>query len=396
MTVEAAMECRPLNLPTGLRMDGYGARTAPAIGTLDTLEATVLSLRASHGSVVFVGLDVVAVERPLVDRVHEVVAEVLGTRDVVVAASHTHAGPTGPREGQDPADVILPAVRAAATDAAENHQPVEAWLGIGTVPRDVATNRNDPDLPIDRRLTSLWLRAENGPVGMVWHAGLHPTLLGPDTHEYSADLPGEIRRRVRAHASGTAKPLPVLFLNGTAGDVSTRWVRRARDAEEMHRIGGLLHAAIPTADTPLDIDPITLREVEVTLAPADRNPVRLDALQAQAEEQLRHRLSSGDQRRWESVLEGVARARRNRNREPIEVVAQHLTLGALGLWVLPGEPVSSLSALVPEDDLVVGYGNGYVGYLTQDDDQETYESLAAAVEPAAGPRLIQALGRRHG
>lgn len=396
MTIYAAMASRPLDLPTGLAMDGYGSRTHPSNGTMDRLEATVLSLRAPSGSVVFVGLDVVAVARPLVDRIRDVIVEILGTSEVVVAASHTHAGPAGPREGRDPADVILPTVRAAALQVVEQHRPVQPWLGVGAIPDGVATNRNDPELPIDRRLTSLWLYAEQDLVGLVWHAGVHPTVLGPDMLQYSADLPGEVRRRVRAGTGNPATELPVLFLNGTAGDVSTRWVRQARDVDEVRRIGGLLHAAMPGGDQLLDLDPVVLRDADVTLDPVEADPVRLDALQSRAERQIRLARSAGERRRWESVLEGVAHARRTEHGVPVEVVVQHLALGTLGLWILPGEPVTSLAGLVPEGDLVVGYANDYVGYLTHDDDEDTYESLAAAVEPSSGARLIEAVGPRHG
>lgn len=394
MTMRAGMGHSRMELPPGLPMDGYGARRSPATGTRDPLEATVLLVADDLCTTVVVSLDLVAVGSSLVERVQRCVHEWVPEAHVMIAATHTHAGPSGVRSavaGEAVTEAIIDAVRISARNAAATAEAVDAQIGVGELPAGVATNRNTPEAAIDRRLTVLELtRYDGSRVGLLWHTGVHPTVLGPDNLEYSADLPGEVRRRMRNSDE------PVLFLNGAAGDVSTRFTRRDRNENELERLGELLNGALPATGHSIVLSPVVVRERTVTLAVAHHDRDHAEQLRRATEQRLTStQLGTGDRRRLESVLEGLLKVQRGPQKGgSIQARVQVLRMGGLVLICLPGEPVSALSLHQPEDaavtSLVVGYANGYIGYLTSQPDDYAYETLASQVETGSGAHLMAA------
>lgn len=392
MTARAGMAHSRIDVPAGLAMDGYKRRRSPAAGTRDPLEATALYVADEHGAAVLVSLDLVSVGAGLVDLLRRRIREEVDVVGALVAATHTHSGPAGVRASPEDGtviDAVVDAVRDSVARAAGSAAPAQARVGTGELPAGVATNRNDPAAPIDRRLTLIRLSGVDGSViGRIWHTGVHPTVLGPDNLHYSADLPGEVRRRLRRDDE------PVMFLNGPAGDVSSRFVRRGRDSDELERLGGLLCRALPPTDRPIRLSPVVSAERVVTLQPADRNSEQAAQLRPRTERELEsEELTAGERRRLESVLEGLARLDQYPPQDSrVEAPVQVLRLGDLVLAGIPGEVVSALSFLRAEHSdetfLLVGYANGYIGYLTTPTDEPTYETLVSHVDAGAGVRLM--------
>ncbi|MGH8883243.1 MAG: hypothetical protein ACRD0P_38860, partial [Stackebrandtia sp.] len=258
------------------------------------------------------------------------------------------------------------------------------------MPATVATNRNDPAAPIDRRLTLIRLLGTDGTlVGLLWHTGVHPTVLGPDNLQYSADLPGEVRRRLRRRDE------PVMFLNGPAGDVSSRFVRRSRDGAELERLGGLLYEALPPTRRPIALAPVMGAERRLAVRAAHHDSKQTEQLRKRTLRNLQPQgLTGGERRRLESVLEGLARLNRHQQ-DDVEAEVQVVRLGDLVVAAVPGELVSALSRMRTKQPgvtlLLVGYANGYLGYLTEPrSDETTYETLVSRVDSGVGERLITA------
>ena len=112
----------------------------------------------------------------------------------------------------------------------------EAKLGVAvTKVEGVATDRIDPSRAIDNSATLLvFARSLGKPCGLL-HYAVHPTVLGPDNLLITRDLVGFAVDRVeRALGMKTC-----LFLNGAAGNVSTRFTRRAQSFQEAERLGSL-------------------------------------------------------------------------------------------------------------------------------------------------------------
>jgi len=82
---------------------------------------------------------------------------------------------------------------------------------------DIATSRLDQ--PLDPELGVLKVTAIDGrPVALVWNYAIHGTALGHGNFQISGDLMGDASARLERETG-----VPVLFINGAAGDVSPKW-----------------------------------------------------------------------------------------------------------------------------------------------------------------------------
>src|SRR5262249_42779962 len=76
-------------------LQGFGARTEPATGVLDQLEARAIVFQDGRRRVAILAADLLGLDRGSVDRIRAAVTAGCGllAEDLVVVCSHTHAGP---------------------------------------------------------------------------------------------------------------------------------------------------------------------------------------------------------------------------------------------------------------------------------------------------------------
>jgi hypothetical protein len=93
------------------------------------------------------------------------------------------------------------------------------------LPRRAALRAPDPKGPRDETVHVLTFTDPAGqPVALLWSYACHPVSF-PEPTRVSADFPGVVRQALRAaHGAG----LPVLFLQGCAGDIRPRELGRPR------------------------------------------------------------------------------------------------------------------------------------------------------------------------
>ena len=253
---------------------------------------------------------------------------------------------------------------------------------------DLASRRHLPELrAIDIPVDVLVVSSEGQVAGMIVISPVHPTVLPYDNHSASADLSGGIRRALRTPTRW------VVAATGPAGDISTRHTRRGRDEHEIDRLGALvadrLRGRVLPADAP----------GSMTLIPPVSASVLLMAKQpAEAVIPGDGGVTSG---RSLSVLEQGRRIARDlmaRDRShPYEIEVQVLALGAVTLVAVPGELFLELGeriragAAAPGIDVVVlGYANGYLGYLPSRDTPTSYETLVSPVAKGSGELVVAA------
>lgn len=407
----AGSASRPFPVAPGTTMAGYMARTGPSIGTHDELVVSALALTSRDDELVIVGVDLAAVDDALVVEIATAVG--LSTDRLILCASHTHSGPAGVVARLHPADEDRsnPELRAAfiticvdaIVEARATSEPVQLLLGT-TETRELAANRNDPVGPYDPRVTTLATRRPDGSYSAVLvHFACHPTILGAESRFISAEFPGVLRRALRARLTVDNSFPTALYVNGAAGDVSTRFTRRAQNFTEVERVGvGLANAAI---DALAHAQPLS-----TSLRHADRDVILTPrSASAQVEEMQPDTVSSTapstDAARRLAVTrsQGTILLQRLLEADPGAIRTTFRlhawAVGELALVAVPAELFASLGARViarsPLSTLVLGYANGYVGYLADRAayEKDTYEALASPYVAGAGEQCAEAACR---
>ena len=397
----------PFPVAVGTILAGYMARTGPATGTHDETAVGALVLEREGGRLAIVAADVAAVDAALVD---EVAGEAgLDRSEVVLCASHTHGGPAGIVSRLHPAlpDRLDPELRAsfvaacaaAIRTARARGEPVEVLVGAAETD-GIAANRNDPAGPYDPRLSVLATRRRDGSLrALLVHFACHPTVLGAENRLISADFPGALRRTLAATLGHGDDGPAVLFVNGAAGDVSTRFTRRGQDFAEVERLGASLAASATLALAGAQAVDGAIRYRRSTVSLPPRSPDEIAALAARPMDEAASTLGPAERRRMETRRQGAALlaglAQADAEVMPTALDLEAWLLGDVALVAVPGELFASLGQRIVAASppaLVLGYANGYVGYLADEPAYEagTYEALASPFSAGTGERVAEA------
>lgn len=392
-SVRAGWATAEITPDIGCWMGGYGDRTGPATAIHDPLYAHALALGDPAAPFVDVICDLVAVDGALVARVRERVAAAMPPGAVIwLGATHTHSGPDVGRllsvREQAPAVVerIVAGAAAAATEAVRTMHPVRAAWASGAV-QGVASNRDHPGSGEEIVLDLLCLydaeSPNDVPAAVFGSFPCHPTVLSAANYAISADLPGAYRRQLRT-LLGTETW--VGLATGAAGDISTRHLRQGQGFEELERLGRVLAEAARhyiVQANPVRLAPAILREDAVALP--RKEPLNAETLAEAADSLGQQRAAALDAgnvaqaRTLETVLQGIRVAQQSgaapHPQPPTPIIAA-ARLGELALVAVPGELYNRLGAQIRHGAggpvLVLGYTNGYAGYIPT---REAYQSL---------------------
>ncbi|HTF68833.1 MAG TPA: neutral/alkaline non-lysosomal ceramidase N-terminal domain-containing protein, partial [Edaphobacter sp.] len=198
----------------GHEMGGYSARKFPASGTHDPLNATVLVLESGGNSLALVTCDL----RSFVStRVGELARRKFGVKNTIISVSHTHSGPLtwekrSPwyAEAEDKMVEAIGKAKAAMFDADLSVSTGRVYLGFNR--RKVVNGRASmwwrnaeklPSHPLDPLVNVLQVKDAAGKIRAVLvNYACHPSVLGPDNLQFSADYPGAMKRYVESQIPG--------------------------------------------------------------------------------------------------------------------------------------------------------------------------------------------------
>jgi hypothetical protein len=220
-----------LDPPLGIHMAGYGP-TRTSTGTLDPLEARVLALSDGSRTIALITLDLCfTFDEKSMDQIRADVRDKVD--EVIFHASHTHSGPTYSEAPQAVAHAV-PRIEGAIRAAAAAMVPAQIGNGwgqtyIGFNRRYIETDgavqmfwRNEPKIsttfPVDPTVGVIRVDRRDGtPLAILVNYACHPVVLGPDSFNYSADYPGEMRRVVEQAMGHDSM---AFFLQGAPGDIN--------------------------------------------------------------------------------------------------------------------------------------------------------------------------------
>lgn len=396
-----------LDVPDGTRLGGYADREGGASGSLDPLEVAVVTIASGTRRFVWAVADLPCVTADLTAATRSAVVDAVPSSapEVVwLSATHSHAGPdTGCRPGDGPTpapwDTVVPAaVSTAASDAVRAETPARLVVRHGEL-ADVAGQRSGPRPRRSVPFSVIEVRDEERTHGLVVVLPVHPTVLDAGNRATSADLPGAVRRALGT-SLGSAW---CVVATGAAGDVSTRPHRRAQTPAELRRLGELVASqvegllAVPP-DAVVAGGPVAATCARVAVAP------RTDTEPPEPLAELERRIAelpegSPERRTAYTRWQGARLADRARSVRDPRCAVSAVSVGDLRIGALGGEPFLDLAGDWREragrGGVLVGYTNGYLGYLPTADAYASpeYEVLISPCGPGAAEAALAECGR---
>lgn len=385
---------RDLEVVPGEGMGGYADRSQGVEGVLDPLEVHVLTFADDAHRFALVVADLICVNTDIVDRIRAGLLD-LGVDSCWVSATHTHASPEAgctPGGAATPPGLgvrLLEATVAAAKTALADEQDAALAHTRAWVPK-LAGRRNADDtapmeIPVDMVVV-----ADDDVVGVITISPVHPTVLPAANRDVSADLNGGIRRSLATpHRWAVA-------VTGAAGDISTRHTRAGRSAAEIDRL-----AAVVASHVQIEAHGEYESRRNAVRPPVSRT-VRLEPKSAADVDGLPDEPPGAptDERTRVVYEQGLQLARDLAARGRVDdyvVDVQAVGLGDVTLVAVPAELFlalgESIRAATGPDVIVLGYTNGYLGYLPSRDTPPTYETLVSPVRPGSGERVADAAVR---
>jgi hypothetical protein len=403
--------------PSGFPLGGYILRTGVSEGILDPITARLLFSASGKDTLLFITLDWVNIDGRWARGLKEAVEERtgIGSERIVVTATHTHSGPEvldSPGKGEDQRSAYFSDVSERIVEAAgglaDRARDVTPLFGTTRV-TGIGAHRNDPKLPVDDELSCLtFVGTDGADVCRLIVYGCHPTLLGPENLLFSADWVGRGLAEVDRRWGGTS-----VFMNGAAGDVSTRFVRKARGAYELQKYAAIFSDAAGRARdgaSPLVEAGIGLKTIHVPVSYREL-PDPQEAQQAlmtverQITEGRERNQAYGEIRRLESIREAAIVSffltsaggfEKIFGARPMIAPITLVRIGSADMVFLPGEVMSetavSLKKTATRDALsVCGYANDYFGYLSHGKDN--YEASMRLLSSDSVKGMIDAARR---
>lgn len=398
--------------PLGTELGGY-AGYRPCGGVHDPLHCAAVVLEQNHARYALVQLELMCVDEALYERIAQAVLKLnIPKEHLLVCAIHSHAAPQGSVPGEGPLDLVnnsciadrkgftdymLSVVAAAANackEAAGNLEAFQVRAARGTRP-EVGSERHTGAQP-GGDLTVIQCRTESGKNLIIYNFPCHPTVLSADNLLVSADCAGSVEALLDADMT--------VFLNGAAGDISTRFTRRESSFAECGRmrdvtveaVKALLSGTTYTAPEPLQgiHKRITLQSKQVLTEEAARR--QLEGATARWQQAVRDGADAGTVRILKSYVEGAGVnlefARTLSGIRQLQLPVSVFRFCGLDFVSIPGELFSTLQ---PRNVSVIGYANGYYRYICDEGAYEAgyYEALAAIIARGEDEKLMSEIAQ---
>ena len=397
---------REITPPAGMELGGY-AGYRPNSGVHDPLWCKVILLEQAGVRYGLVVLDLMCADESLCTRIAAAVAPLGVSKErLIVSAIHSHAAPAGvyPGEGalarvneaivpENPGfsaymESVVAAAAGACAEAAAGLEPFRLRTASGQMP-PVGSERHTGQ-KIEGTLTLLEFLTESGKKLVFYNFPCHPTVLSAANLLVSADFVGQIGQHLDADL--------MVFANGAAGYISTRFTRRESTFAECAHMGALaadyIRKLLENAK-PVELTPLTGRTAMVTL-PArqveteEKARLQLEEATARWQQAVQAGADPGTARILKSYVEGAGvnleLAHSMVGIREFSVPVTVFRFGGLNFATVPGE---FYSTLLPENVAAICYANGYYRYIADCNayDAGHYEAMAAIVARSGGEIL---------
>lgn len=365
-----------------------------------------------------VSYDLLAVDHLLVDPILDFLKKRgVPKEHVLVSAIHTHSAPGGlwdTEEGclrmagellgdrdEELIAGVLEATYECMAEALDNMEEADLYKAYGEC-GGIGSNRNERHFQGNDGLFCMEIRTRSKKMLLVNFA-CHPTVLNAANKLCSADYPGEVQRRMEQRGYELT-----MLLNGSCGDISTRFTRQGSGYEEVDRYGKIMEEALTSLlDNKKPVQIHTLRAKRVAVVLCAKTPLEIEEAEKEVnerrrkcEEGIKNGVSGVEKRLLESMLEGAQAdlryARNYDNTREYKVELAFYQINDHIFAAVPGEMFSQLTnPLQDETTHFIGYANGYMMYFADEYAYEHmyYEALSSPFKKGEAEKLVLEIKR---
>jgi hypothetical protein len=404
--------------PFPTHMGGFMDRKQTFQGVHDEVFARALVIDNGTVQLVVIGSDLTGIDADMTRQIRDKVQEQTGIPGghVLVSCAHNHSAPSifQPgrfKESEQPVKAFfVKQFSEAAVEAFKTRKPARLGFRAGQLKGATRNRQQNNDL-VDPQVGVLLVQEQESRkvIATLFNFTGHPVIVGSSNLLLSGEFPGAASRAVENLLGGIA-----IFTQGAAGDVT---VNRSGDPfDEVERLGRTLAGeVIKTAgfiqgsgEARLAASSKTLQLSARTIPPEAESAAELERLEAElksARERKAPRAfvrSIQQKMRIPQINMMVAKARKAGTMklpDRFDAEVQVLQIGGLILVTIPGEIfveyALELRARIAQElghsMCLVGYTNGYIGYIVTPRASQTggYEASVARVPPDSGRKLTE-------
>ena len=409
-------------------MAGYFAENRISKGVHDKLYIRALFFDgAKNGSLVILQYDLLCLDNVCIDKIYGRLKNntkdlpVLEKNQILFCAVHTHSGFGGifdtehgvnceliPLFGENNpllVELVVNKSIEAIAEAARNCVETTIRINKGII-EGLGTNRRRQDIPCDNSLLIMeFFRLDRKKI-LLYNLCCHPTVMNSKNLLLSADFPGAVAGKLEDIPGGYDM---VVFINGSAGDMSTRFTRSESSFDECNRYANNIVTAIESIkkDVFFPLEKAELRYYALSLKkarPPDPKKARENLQNAMQNVKKLKSKNAGIAaiRKAASLVEGaqISLLKSDAVEKEETTIDKTVETGILRInntviICSPFELFSSLALILKEKKAVecFGYVNNLAGYLADCDawDNLDYEALSSDFERGEGEHYIESV-----
>lgn len=387
-----------------VELAGFGVKQE-TIGVYDPLYVRVLYFDNDKG-IYLIQTDLVGIDRDVVYMLANMLH--IDAEQLMICCSHTHSGPTGTVKldglqhifGTFDDEYMSDWLNQTFTCCLKaKSESTEAKIGYQrTLIHDIGSDRHDNSIG-DDNVAIFVFELNNNKKILLYSLACHPTILNGDNRYISADLPYGVIKELADEYEG------VMFINGSAGDISTRFTRSESTHDEVIRKGKIIADKIKEVTTGLSYQDIDFLAIDSLNIKVNLKEIPdLVSIKAKLNEQNRliaNATKEGKSKTEIRLLESTAEGY-NTTLSGVEVLQQlqglnlNVTLLKISDKILVGLPVELFSKLTLKYHQLnsrlhfISYCNGYYLYLTNEVayEESYYEAGATVFAKGEGERIM--------
>lgn len=382
------------------------ARKHPAKGIHDNPLAVSLLLEVQNVRLLFLSVDVIAVDGKKSSIIKKEICEEIGMDEqhIIISAIHSHSLPKGfMREDSafdqpnDPEYFTYVCSRIVESIKGIDMKLTDVTASIAECKiHGYYSKRSDIEAEFDDNAAIIKFMNGEKVVAAMCNFNCHATVLGPDNMLLSTDLIGKVRSILEKELG----VIPYTF-TGASGDISNRQFRQGNDFDELDRVGTGIADILKKMDSynSLDLGELHIKKYEHHIV--YDNTLHYDDYRREikeAEKELAQKNVSLDV--WKLRSSEIMALNNKLNVKTVDFYVRGIVIhsGNLTIVTFPGELASKFGLQLrkickTEHFLLIGYANDFQGYFIETEDYgKTYETKASNTPRGESEAIVDEIG----